>query len=183
MMQLPEQADFATAEDIVSYAERCFALLGLADWSFGFDRAAPRLGCCRPAQKRITLSRHFVAVYLETDPAQIRRTLLHELAHALAWVHRRSRGHGKVWQHYCAELGISGERATTRCADFSPRPYRPQTVKYVLCHAETGEVFCRYTRKPKRTARQLKHCYIPGRKEETLGHLVLRELSEPEPRA
>lgn len=180
-ISLPEYT-FRTAEDIVSYAVRCYELLGLADWSFGFDRAARRLGRCCTGEKRITLSRYFVAVYLEIDPAEIHRTLLHEMAHALEWVHLRSSGHGKVWQQCCAELGIPDERATVPCADFSPRPYRPRAVKYVLCHAETGEVFCRYTRKPKRTARELKHYYIPGRKEETLGHLVVRKLSEPEPR-
>ena len=171
---------FRTAEDIASYAVRCFALLHLEGWSFDFDRAYRRLGCCRPAQRRITLSRHFVALYLEQNPAQIHRTLLHELAHALAWVHHRSHGHGAVWKRYCAALGIPDERATTKCADFSPRPHRPRPPRFQLCHDVTGEVFCTYTRRPKRSARQLRRCYIPGRKEETLGHLVLREAEKVE---
>lgn len=175
-IELPSPS-FRTAEDVASYAVRCFVLLHLAGWSFGFDRAARRLGCCRPAQKSITLSRHFTALYLELDPAQIHRTLLHELAHALAWHYHRSHGHGAVWRRYCVALGIADERATTRCADFSPRPYRPMAKKWALCHDETGEVFARYARRPKRSARQWKRCYIPGRKAETLGHLVLRELA------
>lgn len=174
MIQLPEQADFATAQDIESYAVRCFALLNLADWSFGFDRAVRRLGCCRLQEKRITLSRHFVAAYLARgDSAQIHRTLRHELAHALAWTHHRRHGHGAVWKRYCAALGIPDERATTKCADFAPERTTPRRIVAVLCHDVTGEVFKEYTRRPRHRAAYYRRCYIPGRKEETLGHLIL----------
>lgn len=177
MITLPQAEDFRTAEDIASYAVRCFALLHLEGWSFGLDRAVRRLGCCRLQEKRITLSRHFVAAYLERgDSTQIHRTLRHELAHALAWVHHRSHGHGAVWQRYCAALGIRGERATTKCEDFAPPPRTPHRVVAVLCHEDTGEIFKRYTRRPRHRAAYYRRCYIPGRKEETLGKLVLREV-------
>ena len=105
----------------------------------------------------------------------MRRTLLHELAHALAWERRRSRGHGIVWRHYCAALGIPDERATTRCEDFAPaRPPRP--ARYALVRDTTGEVYRTYVSRPRRHPSRLKHCYIPGKKEETLGHLVIRTL-------
>lgn len=176
IIPLPTEAPFRTAEDIASYAVRCFALLNLADWSFGFDRAVRRLGCCRLQEKRITLSRHFAAAYLARgDSAQIHRTLRHELAHALAWTHHRCHGHGTVWKRYCAALGIPDERATTKCADFSPAPRTPRRVVAVLRHDVTGEVFKEYTRRPRHRAAYYRRCYIPGRKEETLGHLTLAE--------
>lgn len=183
MIQLPEQKNFRTAEDIESYAVRCFALLHLGDWSFGFDRAVRRLGCCRMQEKRITLSRHFVAAYLARgDSAQIHRTLRHELAHALAWVHHRAHGHGAVWHRYCAALGIPEERAATKCADFAPADRKPRSVKWVLCHERTGEVFKEYTRAPRHRAAYYRRCYIPGRKAETLGQLVIRPAGENTPR-
>ena len=143
------------------WAAACFEALGLAGWSYGTDRAIRRLGCCRAGQRRITLSRYFLEYYLPRDAEVVRRTLLHELAHALAWERQRSPGHGSVW----------------RSDDFAPaRPPRP--MRYALVHDTTGEVFRRYATRPRRSAAQLRHCYIPGRREETLGHLVVRKLEE-----
>src|SRR5205807_6641427 len=50
----------------------------------------------------------------EFGPAEIDRTLLHELAHLLAhfrFGRRRIQPHGREWRTACCELGISGERA------------------------------------------------------------------------
>ncbi len=164
-------------EDGAIWATGCIEALGLVGWSYTTDRATRRLGCCRPGQKRISLSRHFVAYYLGRDAELVRRTVLHELAHALAWERHRSRGHGRVWRRYCAELGIPGERATTQCEDFSPAR-SPRMPRYALVHDETGEVFRTYVSRPRRSAEQLRRCYIPGRKEETLGHLECKMINE-----
>ncbi len=157
------------------WAEGCFAALGLSGWSYGTDRATRRLGCCRLNKKQITLSRYFLEYYLPRNPELVRRTLLHELAHALAWERRRTQGHGKIWQYYCAALGIPDERASTRCENFAPT-VPPRPARYALVHDSTDEVFRTYTFRPRRTAEQLRQCYIPGRKEDTLGHLCLKTL-------
>lgn len=51
--------------------------------------------------------------------AEVRRTLLHELAHLVAY-HRAGRKriapHGVEWKVACADLGIPGERATHQLA-------------------------------------------------------------------
>ena len=50
----------------------------------------------------------------EFGPAEIDRTLRHELAHLLAhfrFGRRRIQPHGREWRDACCELGISGERA------------------------------------------------------------------------
>ena len=50
----------------------------------------------------------------EFGPAEIDRTLRHELAHLLAhfrFGRRRIQSHGREWRDACCELGISGERA------------------------------------------------------------------------
>lgn len=167
---LPPCPALNSPEILAEWAAGCFTALGLAGWSFGTDRATRRLGCCRPGQKRITLSRYFLAHYLPRNPEQVRRTLLHELAHALAWERRRSLGHGSIWRHYCTALGIADERPSTACEDFAP----PRPVRYTLVHDSTGEVFRTYTARPRLRPERLKHCYIPGRKADTLGHLVIR---------
>lgn len=70
---------------------------------------------------RVELNPKLVEVSLE----EVRRTLLHELAHLLAY-HRAGRRriapHGAEWQRACADLGIPGEKATHKL----PLPRRTQ---------------------------------------------------------
>lgn len=175
--ELPPTGEWHTAEDVALWAANCMVALLPAGWSFGWDRAVRRLGCCHFAKKRITLSRHFVAAYLGKDVDLVRRTILHELAHALVMVHHRSSGHGRMWLHYCGLLGIAGERPSCRCDDFAP-PSAVRPVRYVLCHRETGEVFRRYRTRPRMSPHRLAHCFVCGRRDETLGKLVIRELTQ-----
>ena len=170
---LPRADVWHCEEDVAQYARACMQSCGLAEWAFAWDRAIRRLGCCKMSRRLITLSRHFVAAYIEREPELIRRTILHELAHALAWVNGKERGHGAAWRAWCAALGIPGERASCKCDDFSPSGRRVVQPKYALCHCETGEVYRYYTRQPRMSARKLRLCYIPGKKFETLGKLCL----------
>ncbi len=177
MLPLPPAADWSQLDEVAAWARACLVQLGLADWSFRWDRAVKRMGCCWPMRRRISLSRYYAAAHLPGNPECLRRTLLHELAHALAWQHQRQSGHGEAWRFWCAELGIAGERATARVEDFTP-PHLRRPPRYALCHDETGEVYRLYYRKPRRRAARLRQCYIPGRRQETLGHLVVRRLAE-----
>ena len=63
-----------------------------------------RAGLCNYTQKRITLSKHFVAT---ADMDSIEQVLLHEIAHALAG---QSAGHGKLWKLKATELGYRHEK-------------------------------------------------------------------------
>jgi predicted SprT family Zn-dependent metalloprotease len=59
---------------------------------------------------RVELNPKLVAISFE----EVRRTLLHELAHLLAYQRcgrRRIAPHGAEWQQACADLGIPGESA------------------------------------------------------------------------
>ncbi len=176
MLLLPPLTPWTLPQEVEAYARACFARLGLAGWTFHWDRAVKRMGCCWPGRKRISLSRYFAAACLPQDASRLQRTLLHELAHALAWERDHRNGHGEAWRRWCAELGIAGERPTSRVPDFTP-PHLQRAPRFVLCHDETGEVYRQYRRKPQRSARQLQRCYIPGRREETLGHLVIRSIT------
>jgi SprT protein len=51
----------------------------------------------------------------ELAPDEVNGTLLHELAHLVAYARagrRRIKAHGVEWQQACADLGIPGERVT-----------------------------------------------------------------------
>lgn len=175
LIMLPEAGVWKSASDIEAYAEACIRACGLHGWQMSWDRALSRLGACRMTRRVVSLSRYFVQVYLEKDPELIRRTLLHELAHALAWKHNGDREHKAVWRFWCAALGIPDERAREKCEDFRPA-HLVRRPKYALCHRETGEVFRYYYRKPKISSKDLSVGHIRGRKAETLGKLCLVEV-------
>lgn len=77
---------------------------GLASWRLVFDRAKRRAGICRYDQSVIGLSAPLTALH---DEAEVRDTILHEIAHALAGP---SAGHGPRWQAIARRIGCSGQR-------------------------------------------------------------------------
>ena len=74
---------------------------GLADWTFAFLEAERRLGDCRYDERLIRVGR---AHALEAGEAEIRDTVLHEIAHALAGPEAR---HGPKWRETARRLGAT----------------------------------------------------------------------------
>lgn len=131
-------------------------------WVAMLDDAKKRFGICRMRAKEISLSRPLVHLNSEEE---VRDTILHEIAHALAWIrHRRNCGHDERWKAICVEIGARPERC------FDEGVISPESP-WALCHGESGEVFSTYDRKPSRDAGLV---WIRGRKAETLGKLVFR---------
>jgi len=167
-------ADWESPQKVASYTLEALASQGLTQWHFAWDRATQRLGTCQAQKKRITLSRHFVASQLALPAEQQRHilsTILHEIAHALAWENQRRTGHGAAWKHYCQQLGIPDERACANCPSFLPE--KSKQPRYALVHRYTAEVYRYYHSKPRRSPQQLKQVYIAKRREETLGKLCI----------
>lgn len=79
----------------------------LKGWQFQFDHATRRAGCCNYRNKRITLALELAA---NGSMADIRDTILHEIAHALVG---RKHSHDAVWKARALEIGCSGERTHT----------------------------------------------------------------------
>jgi len=48
-----------------------------------------------------------IVVSAHMPPEAQENTLRHEVAHALAWHHRKHRGHGYIWRNYAREVGAS----------------------------------------------------------------------------
>lgn len=78
----------------------------LADegWRFDFDNAKSRFGACHYRTKKITLSGYLVPL---NDEAEVRNTILHEIAHALAGA---ASGHGPEWKRVARSIGCTGDR-------------------------------------------------------------------------
>ena len=86
----------------------------LSGWSLRFDNARQRCGSCDYAKTQISLSRHFAQLNSEDE---VRNTLLHEIAHALAGPRV---GHGPKWQKIAKQIGARVE-ATNGQAEM-PKP-------------------------------------------------------------
>jgi hypothetical protein len=76
----------------------------LYGWSLTFDQARNRAGECRRRIKQISLSEPLLTMW---TPEQVRDTILHEIAHALA--PPRS-GHGIEWKRVCVAIGADPTR-------------------------------------------------------------------------
>lgn len=86
----------------------------------------------------------------QVAPAEVRQTMLHELAHLVAYERagrRRIAAHGAEWRQACADLGIAGERATHSL----PLPGRRMRRRWRYTCPACGEGFDR-VRKMKRYA-------------------------------
>jgi predicted SprT family Zn-dependent metalloprotease len=75
-----------------------------SDWSFQFDRSKVRFGKCNFGRKEISLSQYLVEL---NDEAEVRETILHEIAHALA---PRRAGHGPAWRVVAESIGCTAKR-------------------------------------------------------------------------
>lgn len=77
---------------------------GLEGWRVDFDSAKRRAGVCRYKQRVIGLSAPLTRLH---DEAEVRDTILHEIAHALVGA---DAGHGPLWQAKARSLGCSATR-------------------------------------------------------------------------
>jgi predicted SprT family Zn-dependent metalloprotease/sporulation protein YlmC with PRC-barrel domain len=85
-------------------ARDLLAVHHLPHWSFQFDNATRRAGCCHYTTQVISLSYAFAK---QAPEEEIRETLLHEIAHALAG---KTHHHDAVWRAQALAIGGSGRR-------------------------------------------------------------------------
>lgn len=83
---------------------------GLGDWSIRYDNAKRRAGVCKYAQRTIGLSAPLTRLHSE---AEVRDTILHEIAHALVGPAHR---HDEIWRQTAVRIGCSGERCVPQDA-------------------------------------------------------------------
>lgn len=135
---------------------------GLIDlgWTGKMDEAKKRFGLCQMHSKEISLSGPLAAL---NPVSEVRDTILHEIAHALAWeIYKENCGHDERWQAICVRIGARPERT------YDSEVVQPD-LPWALYHAETGEVFATYQRRPSRDPSRM---WWRGRKADTLGKLA-----------
>lgn len=145
------------ASDAASLARELMNTHGYGHWTFQFDRAKKRAGCCKYRRQVISLSVYYVA---NNSIEEITDTILHEIAHAIAG---KDAGHGPCWKHVCRRIGANPER----CYD-SAKVVMPKGRWLARC-SKCGHEF-RYHRRPKRIENKY---HIPcGRESKLLLNLV-----------
>jgi predicted SprT family Zn-dependent metalloprotease len=86
-------------------------------WTFKFDRAVRRAGVCSFSKKEIRLS---TPITLLNSVDEIRDTVLHEAAHALAG---HKAGHGPEWKRIAQQIGARPERTYGEEVAAPPAPW------------------------------------------------------------
>jgi SprT protein len=98
-----------TLDDARQLADDLMRLHRLSSkWSFAFDRSKVRFGKCDYRKRQISLSKYLVEL---NDVDQVRETILHEIAHALA---PRGAGHGPKWKALALSIDCNGQRCFGR---------------------------------------------------------------------
>ena len=90
---------------------------GLTDWTFKWDRSVNRLGNCNHTDRTISLGVPYVEANGYMD---VKDTILHEIAHALAGF---KAGHGWVWKAVCKEIGAEPSRLGHHTVRLAPYKY------------------------------------------------------------
>jgi predicted SprT family Zn-dependent metalloprotease len=90
--------------NVIQWASDLMLQHGLIDWTFQLDRAKRRAGRCSPRRKVISMSSYYV---IHNSDEELRDTMLHEIAHALAGCEN---GHNHIWKAKCIEIGAKPER-------------------------------------------------------------------------
>ena len=101
--------------DCVAVAESLIKKHSLDGWSVQFDNAQRRAGACAYSTKVISLSRLYC---LKASADQVRDTILHEVAHALAGP---KHNHDARWKSIARSIGCTADRCHT--VDFAPAKY------------------------------------------------------------
>jgi SprT protein len=124
-----------TLDDAESLAKQLMKLHRVPrGWSFVFDRSKVRFGKCDYRRKQISLSKYLVEL---NSVDEVRDTILHEIAHALA---PRGAGHGPAWKRLALSIGCNGQRCYGRGVARPAPKYRatcPACRRVIYRHRRT----------------------------------------------
>lgn len=134
-----------------------------SEWSFSFNRRKAVLGVCNYTTKTISLSK---TVTLANSEAQVKNTILHEIAHVIAGAEAK---HSAKWVQIAKSIGCDGKVH----GDINTSDLTLIGVKWV-CVDETGKIWKHWFRKPaKSTFDNIGTSYIPSAKAQTFGKLKI----------
>jgi len=128
------------------------------DLTFKWKNSKQAIGTCvflraTGEPTRIELSKRWVEVL---DEAEVRDTILHEIAHAIAG---HQAGHGTAWKAACRRLGARPERLASLEDDITTRFHKKNSKYRVTCETCDFEHYInRYGRKWQQNLYLCPHC-------------------------
>lgn len=151
----------------------------LLGWSVRFLRKGTYrcYGLCNYRKRELSINQEFCE---QASEEEILDVMLHEIAHALIFVHdypimgKKALGHGREWKMRCIEVGADPTRLYKGNVKVKGNKSVVRKFRYALVHEDTGEIFHRYMRLPRHNPKRL---YMPNRKAETLGKMKLVTIS------
>lgn len=133
----------------------------LNGWTFKFDNAKRRFGCCHFGKKEITLS---LPLSLLNDEASIRDTILHEIAHAKVGINHN---HDSEWRAMAKSIGGSGNRCYKNTE--VKQPHKPWVAICGIC----GKTYSSYKKHYGQCACRL--CYSQHKEKAMLSFKYVKE--------
>lgn len=130
--------------EIATLARSLMIQHGFGHWTFEFDRAKKRAGCCKHRKQTITLSSYYIQNNSDED---IKDTILHEIAHAIAGP---KQGHNHVWKDICRKIGARPIRCYHEAVVMPKGRWQatcPTCNREFHCHRKPKDHKNRYCRK------------------------------------
>lgn len=154
----PQRTD-GELQAIAARATAWIAAHQLEGWSFQFDHATKRAGCCNYRTQVISLAH----AYARAAPDEaIDDTLLHEIAHALVG---KAHGHDQVWQAQAVALGCAGPTLSRRA------------VHATALHRHVRQCVLGHHRRAAAAGRRVPHVSWPGVLEDLHGSTLAGSLT------
>jgi len=104
--------------EVREFAEMTIAKYNLDGWTFAWSNRDTRyLGLCNYRKKQIILNKPWVKREGGIASADVKDTILHEIAHAMT----PGAGHGKDWKAVCRLIGAIPRATKALPADMAPK--------------------------------------------------------------
>lgn len=140
-------------------------------WSFKFDNATRRFGCCKPHKRLITISRSLTELNAKREVEDVIR---HEIAHALDYMNRGTSDHSEQWKYWARRAGARPRR----CYDGnSVKQTKPKLYDYCVASG------CKHPRYRKANAKHLQSCAICGGSSFELNRVLVPNIEVEEMKA
>lgn len=98
------------ADQVTELAREIMNDHGLEDWTVAMNRATGRAGICYHTRRLLGFSKLIMSAF---DEAEVRNTILHEIAHALVGA---GHGHDTIWRRKFVSIGGNGKTCTDASA-------------------------------------------------------------------
>lgn len=166
MHQLGDKIVKHTKAHIRKVAKKLFKDEGV-DYDFRFNRRLKAYGTCSYTKKVIFLSEY----YIHRPLNEVKRTILHEIAHYKAVKFHGAYGHGKEFtlefKKMLKKYGVTEEDSGVK-PNITPKAY-------LICTADKKvKAYKKYFRKPSKASHaKAERSYLKGRRKETKGKLKI----------